>query len=506
LKGVYNNMLRRISGVFAACAIGAATVLGTGVPAQAADPVITIDPTPAWASVYANNPPVHVASTATSLDVTLPPDASAVLGKTISTTLDYEIYNSEAPGSVPLFSGTAEADPSSRRLSITIPQGFDGVQTGSLQYCHDSTGNCGASPAAPEPYTGLVLVIGGQSTVPQGKSEIFVQSALTLGGAAGPISQPIDLGLPQALPLTFFIQKESTTALGSYTDKLVFRGVPGYFTSGPDGTWPNAFPYGFLWKKSQGISASRVEADVAYSADGRNAVATVPTGSIPAVCAARPDRFTLGVGNGESDIERYALADVALGSPSCIRKFSDVPVNSQFYREIQWLSTQKITTGYPNGSYGATLPVHRDAMAAFLYRLAGSPSWTPPQRSPFVDMTPRSAFYKEVTWLAAVGVTTGWVDGQGRHSFRPGSNINRDAMAAFLYRFSGEPSWTPPRTSPFRDLSPRSAFYKEITWLAETEITTGYSDHTYRPLSTVNRDAMAAFLYRWHTGLLLGTP
>ncbi|NCD20655.1 MAG: hypothetical protein EOL89_11880, partial [Actinobacteria bacterium] len=50
---------------------------------------------------------------------------------------------------------------------------------------------------------------------------------------------------------------------------------------------------------------------------------------------------------------------------------------------------------------------------------------------PFRDVKPWDQFYKEITWLAAEGVSTGWPDG----TFRPGKDVARDAMAAFLFRF-----------------------------------------------------------------------
>ncbi len=81
--------------------------------------------------------------------------------------------------------------------------------------------------------------------------------------------------------------------------------------------------------------------------------------------------------------------------------------------------------------------VNRDAMAAFLYRLAGKPAFTPPATSPFTDITPSSQFYKEITWLAASGISTGWTEQDGSKTYRPLSPVNRDAMAAFLYRFGG---------------------------------------------------------------------
>ncbi|WP_026535850.1 S-layer homology domain-containing protein [Arthrobacter sp. H14] len=70
-------------------------------------------------------------------------------------------------------------------------------------------------------------------------------------------------------------------------------------------------------------------------------------------------------------------------------------------------------------------------------------------------------------------------------------------MAAFLYRMAGEPATVAPQTSPFTDCPRGSKFYKEVTWLESTGITTGYDNGTYRPDEPVNRDAMAAFLHRY---------
>jgi hypothetical protein len=58
-------------------------------------------------------------------------------------------------------------------------------------------------------------------------------------------------------------------------------------------------------------------------------------------------------------------------------------------------------------------------------------------------------FYTEIEWLAAQGISTGWPDG----TFRPVSPVNRDAMAAFMYRFAGEPPFSAPIQSPFADIS-----------------------------------------------------
>lgn len=171
--------------------------------------------------------------------------------------------------------------------------------------------------------------------------------------------------------------------------------------------------------------------------------------------------------------------------------FRDVPRGMQFASEIEKLAARGITTGWPDGTYRPLVPVQRDAIIAFLYRALGSPSFKPPKKSPFSDVGPNRMFYKEITWAHARGVATGWPDG----TFRPVDYINRDAIAAFLYRAAGAPSWKARRVFP--DVPLGDMYAREITWLYDVGITTGWPDRTFRPLTPVKRDAMAAFMLRW---------
>ena len=179
------------------------------------------------------------------------------------------------------------------------------------------------------------------------------------------------------------------------------------------------------------------------------------------------------------------------------QRFSDVPATDQFYSEVQWLGSQNITTGYPDGTFRPGQNVERAAMAAYFYRMAGSPEVTLPKESPFKDVDPSFPFYKEIVWMHQRGITTGYWDS----TFRPHDPVNRDAMAAFFYRYAGAPAYTAPVNSPFNDVQNGDAFYQEITWLKQQGITKGWSDGTYRPGEPIHRDAMAAFIYRYrHQG------
>jgi hypothetical protein len=54
-----------------------------------------------------------------------------------------------------------------------------------------------------------------------------------------------------------------------------------------------------------------------------------------------------------------------------------------------------------------------------------------------------------------------------------------------------------PGPGPFPDVGATHTFYAEITWLADTGITGGFADGTFRPGAAVTRQAMAAFLRRY---------
>ncbi|WP_237221637.1 S-layer homology domain-containing protein [Rothia nasimurium] len=185
--------------------------------------------------------------------------------------------------------------------------------------------------------------------------------------------------------------------------------------------------------------------------------------------------------------------------------FEDVPNSLPFATEINWLYQKDIVTGTQIGwrrYYYPHQTVKRDAMAAFLYRVAGSPNYIPPVNSPFRDIHPGMQFYKEMCWLNYARISTGWPD----RTFRPWDNVRRDAMAAFLYRLAGSPSFTMPSRSPFTDINPRTQFYKEMCWLSATGLSTGWADRTFRPWDAVRRDAMAAFLYRYMNSTSLSWP
>lgn len=179
------------------------------------------------------------------------------------------------------------------------------------------------------------------------------------------------------------------------------------------------------------------------------------------------------------------------------QRFSDVPSTAPFAADIEWVAAKGIANGWSDGTYRPLVPVTRDQMAAFIYRAKGSPAFTAPAKPSFRDVPRGRSFYREIEWLASRGITKGWSDG----TFRPLNRITRGEMAAFVYRAAGSPAFSAPRRGSFRDVPRGTAFFKEIEWMRATGISTGWPDGTYRPLDSVKRDAMAAFIRRAYSYL-----
>ncbi|WP_311380128.1 S8 family serine peptidase [Arthrobacter sp. ISL-72] len=184
--------------------------------------------------------------------------------------------------------------------------------------------------------------------------------------------------------------------------------------------------------------------------------------------------------------------------------FNDITSASAFSTEINWLALNGITEGWTENGQRLFKPaqqVNRDQMAAFLYRLAGSPEFVPPAQSPFSDVPTTHNFYKQISWLSSEKISEGWKEADDTWTFRPAATVNRDQMAAFIYRHAGSPDYVPEAVSPFADIPTTHNFYKQISWLAKNGISKGWTESdgtkTFRAGSSILRDQMAAFMYRY---------
>jgi hypothetical protein len=131
----------------------------------------------------------------------------------------------------------------------------------------------------------------------------------------------------------------------------------------------------------------------------------------------------------------YRLAGEPAFTPPGTPTFTDVPASSTFFAEIEWMNAEGITTGFPGGLYKPDAGVTRQAMSAFMYRLAGQPPFADPPTSAFGDVATTSQFFTEIEWMNAEGITTGFPGGL----YRPQQDVTRQAMSAFLHRLADGP-------------------------------------------------------------------
>ncbi|RXJ02936.1 hypothetical protein DS745_04950 [Anaerobacillus alkaliphilus] len=155
--------------------------------------------------------------------------------------------------------------------------------------------------------------------------------------------------------------------------------------------------------------------------------------------------------------------------------------------EVNLLAQQKIVQGYTDQTFRPNNPVTRAEAVTMIGRALG------------FDETKRETTFPDVplehfaSGLIAEGVEKGIVTGYGDGTFRPRTEVTRGEMAVFINRaFALEKT----RTATFSDIRPQMFSYQSIIRLAESGITVGYSDGTFRPDRSITRLEFALFLAR----------
>lgn len=80
-------------------------------------------------------------------------------------------------------------------------------------------------------------------------------------------------------------------------------------------------------------------------------------------------------------------------------------------------------------------------------------------------------------------------------TYRKARDINRGETVTLLQRYV-DPLDNAPYDSPFSDVLTGHTYYGPITWAAAQGIASGYADQTFRPYRPVSRGEFASFLYR----------
>ena len=132
-------------------------------------------------------------------------------------------------------------------------------------------------------------------------------------------------------------------------------------------------------------------------------------------------------------------------------------------------------------------PATRGELAAALYIQAGTPEVKLPETSPWPDVKTDDPNYAAYIWVREKGISYGWSDGK----FHADAGISNATVAAFTYRAAGSPAVT--GNSPYVDVKPGSAFYREILW-ASQNLTTVYGGQYFIPQQLLTRGHLETVL------------
>jgi hypothetical protein len=197
------------------------------------------------------------------------------------------------------------------------------------------------------------------------------------------------------------------------------------------------------------------------------------------------------------------LRDIGWDSEGCFAApFPDVAISHPFCLEIRWMKDNAISTGFGDGNYHPGDVVTRQAMSAFMARLAGVAGSLPACASePFPDVPTGHTFCKEIKWMKDTGISAGFGDG----NYHPADAVTRQAMSAFMARLAlgaaGASALSACSVAPFPDVPTGHPFCKEIKWMKDTGVSIGFGDGSYHPGDAVSRQAMSAFMFRVNSQL-----
>ena len=128
----------------------------------------------------------------------------------------------------------------------------------------------------------------------------------------------------------------------------------------------------------------------------------------------------------------YNLAGRPAFTPPGTASFSDVPVGSARFKQVEWLVSEGIVTVPGNHRFNPAGPLKRNQLAQMLFRLAGEPLFVPPGSATFTDVPTSNAFRIPVEWLADERI----VPVPANHRFRPTDAVTRQSVAPILHAFA----------------------------------------------------------------------
>lgn len=212
--------------------------------------------------------------------------------------------------------------------------------------------------------------------------------------------------------------------------------------------------------------------------------ATVPTSA--SLYASADSSSSLSLSSPDTKLHRPVIA-----SPDYQPAFEDVPEGSAYYDGVRWAVRAQVMDPDSETLFGADNTVTRGELIRIFYRLAGSPSVTRPDHSPYEDVDESDPNYDAYLWARDQQITSGWNDGK----FHPEAPLSNASTVALLHRADGSSKIQLTGTSPFSDVTSSTPFYRQIVWASRHGVSTVSEGDAFAPTEHTSKARVAMMLY-----------
>ena len=186
--------------------------------------------------------------------------------------------------------------------------------------------------------------------------------------------------------------------------------------------------------------------------------------------------------------------------------YTDIPGENHWSHEgILFVLSEGWMTGTGNGSFSPQRITSRAALAAVLYRIAGSPETG--MSADFKDVPPNAWYQKAVDWAFLTGVSRGCSE----TAFGPDDALTREQAVTMLYSFAQSCGYSQTELSLFYDQDGAYMTYADsdqvsqwaisaVNWCLNAGLLQGREKEgalVLDPKGLVTREQLAAILYRF---------
>ena len=174
--------------------------------------------------------------------------------------------------------------------------------------------------------------------------------------------------------------------------------------------------------------------------------------------------------------------------------FSDVAANAWYVGAVEYVRDNGLMSGTSDTTFSPNGTMTRAMLAVVLYRMAGSPAVS--GSDSFTDTADGTWYANAVLWASGEGVMSGY----GGGLFGTNDPVNREQIAAILWRYAGSPAAFGVAV-PYADEASISAYaVSAAAWARENGLINGIDGNRFAPKSNATRAQVATVLMNYLSG------